>query len=164
LSSSEVAAANPPGSSAFSLGGLDNERQCVFRKEFVMKVRIEPYCIFCGQATTNVEEQSIETYRHEYTPDTTVSHRLTIPFPAHRRCLRRRKRAGCLIIVAPPLIVFVLYTLISLILKEAYIYSSLVGCMVIPAAIGVGLYLANRANEKLENQILYYYETHVQSE
>jgi hypothetical protein len=75
-------------------------------RESTSKIAIEPYCIFCGKPTDNVEtytrtdtrrSSTSSTHwdqRKRYIETTTTYNTVTIPFPAHPHCRGEIERAN----------------------------------------------------------------------
>ncbi len=76
-------------------------------RESTSKIAIEPYCIFCGRPTDNVETYTrTDTHRSStssiplwdqrkrYMTTTTTYNTVTIPFPAHPHCREEIARAN----------------------------------------------------------------------
>jgi hypothetical protein len=75
-------------------------------RESTSKIAIEPYCIFCGRPTDNVETYTrTDTHRSStsstdyaqrkiYRTTTTTTNTVTIPFPAHPHCREEIEQAN----------------------------------------------------------------------
>ena len=129
------------------------------------EVIIEPYCIFCGGQTDNVERYTLvkvetektsiwDTSEYEYTSTNT----LTVPFPAHHHCFEKKTKTwldsyG----YKTAVILFIFFFALLAVSADPVMYIGLI------AALFVGA-LTYLANKKLEKQIQDYYDTHVQRE
>jgi hypothetical protein len=136
-------------------------------------VRIEPYCIFCGGATDNVErytisDSSIQDSTYHYSS-------LTVPFPAHPECFRQEKRKKPILIlkVLLPFVVFLspgaVFLLSPGIAAHPMAFVVLVGGLLLGfvltlvwAFAALRIVRRNDPVPALENTILQYYRTHRQ--
>jgi hypothetical protein len=137
------------------------------------QVRIEPYCVFCGSPTDNVEQYTISG---SSTEDSTYHYSsLTVPFPAHRQCFRKEKGKKLILIlkVLLPFVVFLSPAAVLLMFPgigmNLNAFAILMVCLLLGFILTLVWAFAARAivrkNDpvpELKNTILQYYRTHRQ--
>ncbi|MBN1285858.1 MAG: hypothetical protein JXB47_10705 [Anaerolineae bacterium] len=130
------------------------------------QVRIDPYCIFCGKPTSNVEQHTTSKTKTTVMPGSGVRYEgasLTIPFPAHPECLKKEKRDTWLWSIVGAVAIAVILLIVGAIVANTSESAATTICTLgFFAAIGGGIGINWWLGKALENRIVEYYKTHLQ--